>query len=67
MRRTERIDAIIAGIWCKLSDSGVVSAQLAFSERATTARDLLTFNMNRIRQAAITKEIIEVVSGAAAA
>jgi F0F1-type ATP synthase gamma subunit len=26
----------------------------------------LTLNMNRIRQAAITKEIIEVVSGAAA-
>jgi F-type H+-transporting ATPase subunit gamma len=29
--------------------------------------DTLTLNMNRIRQAAITKEIIEVVSGAAAA
>ncbi len=27
----------------------------------------LTFNINRIRQAAITKEIIEVISGAAAA
>ena len=29
--------------------------------------DTLTLNMNRIRQAFITKEIIEVVSGAAAA
>ena len=29
--------------------------------------DTLTLNMNRIRQASITKEIIEVVSGAAAA
>ena len=29
--------------------------------------DSLTLRMNRIRQAAITKEIIEVVSGAAAA
>jgi F-type H+-transporting ATPase subunit gamma len=28
--------------------------------------DDLTLNMNRIRQAAITKELIEVVSGAAA-
>jgi F-type H+-transporting ATPase subunit gamma len=28
--------------------------------------DTLTLNMNRIRQAAITNEIIEVVSGAAA-
>ena len=28
--------------------------------------DMLTLNMNRIRQAAITKEIIEVVSGAGA-
>jgi len=27
---------------------------------------MLTLNMNRIRQAAITKEIIEIVSGAAA-
>jgi F-type H+-transporting ATPase subunit gamma len=29
--------------------------------------DTLTLNMNRVRQASITKEIIEVVSGAAAA
>jgi F-type H+-transporting ATPase subunit gamma len=28
--------------------------------------DTLTLNMNRVRQAAITNEIIEVVSGAAA-
>jgi len=26
--------------------------------------DMLTLNMNRVRQAAITREIIEVVSGA---
>jgi F-type H+-transporting ATPase subunit gamma len=29
--------------------------------------DALTLHMNRVRQAAITKEIIEIVSGAAAA
>ena len=28
--------------------------------------DILTLNMNRVRQAAITREIIEVVSGAGA-
>jgi F-type H+-transporting ATPase subunit gamma len=42
----------------------------AMDKASTNAReviDSLTLNMNRIRQAAITKEIIEVVSGAAAA
>jgi F-type H+-transporting ATPase subunit gamma len=42
----------------------------AMDSASTNARDVidsLTLNMNRIRQAAITKEIIEVVSGAAAA
>ncbi|MGH9481168.1 MAG: ATP synthase F1 subunit gamma [Terriglobales bacterium] len=46
------------------------AARMNAMEAATTnAGDLierLTLNMNRIRQAAITKEIIEVVSGAAA-
>src|SRR4030095_1171208 len=37
------------------------------SKNAGELIDTLTLNMNRIRQAAITKEIIEVVSGAAAA
>jgi len=37
------------------------------SSNAKDVIDTLTLNMNRIRQAAITKEIIEVVSGAAAA
>jgi F-type H+-transporting ATPase subunit gamma len=37
------------------------------SSNAKEVIDKLTLNMNRIRQAAITKEIIEVVSGAAAA
>src|SRR3984885_10577600 len=37
------------------------------SSNARDVTDTLTLNMNRIRQAAITKEIIEVVSGAAAA
>ena len=42
----------------------------AMDSASKNAGDLigsLTLNMNRIRQAAITKEIIEVVSGAAAA
>ena len=42
----------------------------AMDAASTNAKDVietLTLNMNRIRQAAITKEIIEVVSGAAAA
>jgi F-type H+-transporting ATPase subunit gamma len=42
----------------------------AMDKASTNAKeviDKLTLNMNRVRQAAITKEIIEVVSGAAAA
>jgi len=42
----------------------------AMDKASTNAKDVidaLTLNMNRVRQAAITKEIIEVVSGAAAA
>ena len=42
----------------------------AMDKASTNAKEVietLTLNMNRIRQAAITKEIIEVVSGAAAA
>ena len=36
------------------------------SRNAGDMIDMLTLNMNRIRQAAITREIIEVVSGAGA-
>ena len=42
----------------------------AMDKASTNAKEVietLTLNMNRVRQAAITKEIIEVVSGAAAA
>jgi len=44
-----------------------MTAMDAASSNAKEVIDSLTLNMNRIRQAAITKEIIEVVSGAAAA
>lgn len=44
-----------------------MTAMDAASTNAKKVIDTLTLNMNRIRQAAITKEIIEVVSGAAAA
>ena len=44
-----------------------MTAMDAASTNAKDVIDTLTLNMNRIRQAAITKEIIEVVSGAAAA
>ena len=43
-----------------------MTAMDAASKNAGELIDSLTLNMNRIRQAAITKEIIEVVSGAAA-
>jgi F-type H+-transporting ATPase subunit gamma len=42
----------------------------AMDKASSNAKDViesLTLYMNRVRQAAITKEIIEVVSGAAAA
>jgi F-type H+-transporting ATPase subunit gamma len=44
-----------------------MTAMDSASKNAAELIDTLTLNMNRIRQAAITKEIIEVVSGAAAA
>ncbi|MBA3323422.1 MAG: ATP synthase F1 subunit gamma [Pyrinomonadaceae bacterium] len=44
-----------------------MTAMDAASKNAGDLISALTLNMNRIRQAAITKEIIEVVSGAAAA
>jgi F-type H+-transporting ATPase subunit gamma len=44
-----------------------MTAMESASKNAGELIDSLTLNMNRIRQAAITKEIIEVVSGAAAA
>ena len=43
-----------------------MTAMDSASKNAGELLDALTLNMNRIRQAAITKEIIEVVSGAAA-
>lgn len=43
-----------------------MTAMDSASKNAGELIDALTLNMNRIRQAAITKEIIEVVSGAAA-
>jgi F-type H+-transporting ATPase subunit gamma len=43
-----------------------MTAMDSASKNAGELIDNLTLNMNRIRQAAITKEIIEVVSGAAA-
>ena len=44
-----------------------MTAMDSASKNAGELIDSLTLNMNRIRQAAITKEIIEVVSGASAA
>ena len=44
-----------------------MTAMDSASNNAKEVIETLTLNMNRIRQAAITKEIIEVVSGAAAA
>ena len=44
-----------------------MTAMDSASKNAGELIDSLTLNMNRVRQAAITKEIIEVVSGAAAA
>ena len=43
-----------------------MTAMASASKNASELIDTLTLNMNRIRQAAITNEIIEVVSGAAA-
>ncbi len=44
-----------------------MTAMDSASKNAGELIDTLTLNMNRIRQAGITNEIIEVVSGAAAA
>jgi F-type H+-transporting ATPase subunit gamma len=43
-----------------------MTAMDAASSNAGEVIDTLTLNMNRVRQAAITREIIEIVSGAAA-
>ena len=43
-----------------------MTAMDAATSNATDVIDKLTLYMNRVRQASITKEIIEVVSGAAA-
>lgn len=43
-----------------------LTAMDAATNNAAEMIDTLTLNMNRVRQAAITKEIIEIVSGAAA-
>ena len=44
-----------------------MTAMEAATSNAGEMIDKLTLNMNRVRQASITKEIIEIVSGAAAA
>jgi F-type H+-transporting ATPase subunit gamma len=43
-----------------------MTAMDAATSNATEVIDKLTLEMNRVRQAAITREIIEIVSGAAA-
>ena len=43
-----------------------MTAMETASKNATDVIDKLTLNMNRVRQASITREIIEIVSGAAA-
>ena len=43
-----------------------MTAMDSASKNASELIDMLTLNMNRVRQAAITNAIIEVVSGAAA-
>jgi F-type H+-transporting ATPase subunit gamma len=43
-----------------------MTAMDAASSNAADMLDRLTLNMNRVRQASITREIIEIVSGAAA-
>jgi F-type H+-transporting ATPase subunit gamma len=44
-----------------------MTAMDSATNNASDMIDALTLHMNRVRQAAITKEIIEIVSGAAAA
>jgi F-type H+-transporting ATPase subunit gamma len=43
-----------------------MTAMAAASSNAAEVIDSLTLKMNRVRQASITREIIEIVSGAAA-
>jgi F-type H+-transporting ATPase subunit gamma len=43
-----------------------MTAMDSATNNASDMIDALTLHMNRVRQAAITKEIIEIVSGAAA-
>jgi F-type H+-transporting ATPase subunit gamma len=43
-----------------------MTAMDSATNNASDILDALTLKMNRVRQAAITKEIIEIVSGAAA-
>jgi F-type H+-transporting ATPase subunit gamma len=43
-----------------------MAAMDSATKNASEVIDKLTLNMNRVRQAAITRDIIEVVSGAAA-
>ena len=43
-----------------------MTAMDSASKNAKELIDTLTLNMNRVRQAAITNEIIEIVSGASA-
>ena len=57
--------------WARLALLWAVVSRMTAMDAATSNAgemiDKLTLYMNRVRQASITKEIIEVVSGAAAA
>ena len=62
--RTQIFRALLESV---ASEQGArMTAMDSASKNASELIDSLTLNMNRIRQAAITNEIIEVVSGAAA-
>ena len=62
--RTQIFRALLESI---ASEQGArMTAMDSASKNASELIDTLTLNMNRVRQAAITNEIIEVVSGAAA-
>ena len=66
-RRTSRVQLLTALLE---NQAGFFAAQMAAMDNATrNAGDLikaLTIQMNRTRQAQITKELIEIISGAAA-
>jgi F-type H+-transporting ATPase subunit gamma len=51
---------------CAAEHAARMTAMNAATSNATKVVDKLTLYMNKVRQAAITKEILEVVSGAAA-